>query len=641
MVWDITAEAVSAILLGIIIIYARRGNLIPTLKNKVFRYCLYVTFFTILTNITSTKLLEYHEVVPYKINIMILMIYYWSTPLLGMLYFVYVLSHVYNEREVRKYALFFSLPGILYALLVLINPWTNDLFTFTSQGVYTRGPLIWTTYAVFYIYVLFSLGLVIQKRHHIEHTVAMILEVFPFVSGLVILFQVMFPHYILTGTAATASLLIIYLNLQNRQLFTDSLTSLLNRQEFNKMIDLNIAAHKKFCVIVFSMKGFKFINDKFGQEIGDQILLALCQYLKDLMPKHDLYRYGGDEFAMIFYDEQKALLFLQKIEERMQTPWNVAQMEFILHYAIGGIAYPHSASNKEEITNGLEYAVDQAKKDDNSNVAFCTSEMMEHIKRKYQILDLLRKCLAEDRFEVYFQPIYDLKTKSYRKAEALLRLPKNDLGFISPDEFIPIAEENGLIAPITYQVLDKTCHFLQYLMPLAPAFESASVNFSVLHFMQKDVEERILAIIDEHEIPYDKIRIEITESMLATNYDNVKSFMDHMRAYGIEFMMDDFGTGYSNIASMLAIPFHTIKIDKSLVWLAMNHEYARIVVQKMIEAFKKINYHILAEGIETKEQIAFMERCGCRYLQGYYFAKPLPPEQAKEVILNHQIAEEA
>lgn len=636
--WDITAEAVSAILLGIIIIYARKGNLLPTLKNEVFRYCLYVTFFSILTDIISTLLLEHYQTVPYVINTIFLVLYYLSTPLLGMLYFVYVLSHIYNEHEVRRYALIFSLPGNLYTLLVLTNPFTNYLFSFHTESGYQQGPLIWSTYAVFYIYVLFSLGLVVWKRHQMEHTVSLILEVFPFISALVILFQVIFPHYILTGTAATASLLIIYLNLQNKQLFTDSLTSLLNRQEFNKMVDLNISEHKKFYVLVLSMKGFKFVNDKFGQEIGDQILLCLCQYLKTLVPKHNLYRYGGDEFALLSYDEATIMEILEKIRMRMKAPWEIDGMNFMLNYAIGGIAYPTSAANKEEIIHGLEYAVDQVKEDETKDVCFCTMEMVEKIKRNYKILDYLRKCLEEDLFQVYFQPIYDGKTNSYRKAEALLRLPMNELGFLSPEEFIPIAEENGLIAPITYQVLDKTCHFLQQLLQQMPDFISASVNFSLLHFMQNDVEERILEIIDEHQIPYDKIRIEITESMLATDYETVANFMNHMRAHGIEFLMDDFGTGYSNISTVLSVPFHTIKVDKSLVWQAMEHPHAAIVVKKMSEAFNEIGYCVLAEGIETKEQVDFMKSCGCSYFQGYYYARPLPPEEAMEVILHTIIA---
>ena len=639
LIWDITAELVSAITLCIILGYARKGNLLPTVKNKVFQYCLFITFLSVSSNIISTTLLQYYKQVPLFFNSFFLLIYYLSTPLMGAIYFIYALANIYDEKEVKKYAALCSLPSILYVLLVFSNFYTSLLFSFDQVSGYQQGPWIFITYLVFYIYVFFSLILVIHKRKSLERNVSYILGVFPFISAFVILFQYIHPEYILTGTAATSALLIIYLYLQNKQMFTDTLTNLLNRQEFNKMIDILIDNNKPFIAVVISLKNFKFINDKFGQEIGDQILLEVCHYLRYLLPKQAMYRYGGDEFALIFYDKKNVINALEKIEKRMKNPWQISNIDFIISYVAGGIAYPKVAHSKEEIINGLEYAVSLGKKDNAHNINFCVTAMIKQIRRKYQILDLLRICLENNSFEVYFQPIYDLKTHSYCKAEALLRLPDNPLGFISPEEFIPIAEENGLIAPITYQVLDKTCLFIKKVIAEKKDFTGVSINFSVLQFMQDDLENKVLKVIEKHQLPYELIKIEITESMLVTNFDVITNFMTNMINRGIQFLLDDFGTGYSNITYVLTIPFQVVKVDKSLIWQAMKDEKAAILIKKMIEAFNQIGLHILAEGIETKEQMEFMKKCGCDLFQGYYFSRPVPFDESLNVIKTTKITE--
>lgn len=640
MQWDITAECVSAIFLCIILTYARKGTLLPTIKNITFQYCLQVTFVAVITNVFSTMLLAHYETVPFALNMALLVVYFLSTPMMGVVYFVYTLANFYNRDEIRRYAIICSLPSTFYILLVLSNPFTQLLYSFDLTNGYARGPWILLTYIIFYVYVLFSFILVVHKRKSIERNVVYILGVFPFISALMILFQFVYPEYILTGTAATSALMILYLYLQNKQMFTDTLTNLLNRQEFNKMISMEISDKKQIVVFVLSLRDFKFINDKFGQDVGDMILLQVCAYLRQLLPKQLLYRYGGDEFAIIGFNEQKVRQAIDNIKERMKDPWIVNEMNFMLKYVIGGVGYPMVASSEEELIKGLEYAVTCSKKDENEQVCFCTAEMMEHIKRKYQIVEILKECVEKNSFELYFQPIFDVRTQTYRKAEALLRLPKNSLGFVSPEEFIPIAEENGLIATITYQVLEKTCQFIKELLKQPIDFDGISVNFSLIQFMQEDVEEKVLHIIESYQIPYHMIKIEITESMLATNYETIMNFILHLRKYGIQFLLDDFGTGYSNISYVLKVPFHTVKIDKSLVWQAMKDENAAILVRKMVEAFKAVGLRVLAEGVETKQHIAYMESCGCDDLQGFYYSRPVPSIEAMDIIIHKRIANE-
>lgn len=235
-----------------------------------------------------------------------------------------------------------------------------------------------------------------------------------------------------------------------------------------------------------------------------------------------------------------------------------------------------------------------------------------------------------------YQPIYDVKEQAYTKAEALLRLPPHDLGQLGPDEFIPLAEENGLITEITYQVLRKTCLFLQQLQHTATTLKSISFNFSAVMFLQQDLGNNILKIIEEYKIPAHMLQIEITESMLSRDYHMIIAFIQRMRKQGIEFLLDDFGTGYSNISNVLSLPIQTIKIDKSLLWKAMVSTEGAVVLRKMCEAFHEVHQLLLVEGVENEEQAAFVRDCACRYIQGYYYAAPLPQEQVYKLLIQKQ-----
>ena len=244
----------------------------------------------------------------------------------------------------------------------------------------------------------------------------------------------------------------------------------------------------------------------------------------------------------------------------------------------------------------------------------------------------MRRCSREDSFGVYYQPIYDMEEQAYTKAEALLRLPPHELGQLRPDEFIPLAEENGLITEITYQVLHKTCLFLQQLQQSGIPMKGISVNFSAVMFLQQDLANTILSIIAEYGIPAKLLQIELTESMLARDPHMITAFMQRMKQEGIEFLLDDFGTGYSNISNVLSLPVQTIKIDKSLLWQAMVSQEWAIVLHKMCEAFHEVHQQLLVEGVENEEQVAFVKACGCRYIQGYYYAPPLPQERARMIL---------
>ncbi|WP_302760571.1 putative bifunctional diguanylate cyclase/phosphodiesterase [Christensenella hongkongensis] len=633
MVWNISAECISAIILCIIWIYSRKGNPLPTLKNQFFQVCFLVTFFAITSNIASTVMLYYYQEIPLALIWIVTTFYFVTTPLMGVFYFFYVTSIVFeNDKALNKVLIIASVPAAAYLVFVLINPATKLLFDIDPSTGYMRGSLISLTYIIFYIYCFACLFLVLFKGQLLDRSIRRILISFPVIAAIVIVIQQFVPEYILSGSAATCALLIIYLYLQNKQISIDHLTGLPNRHEFLKMLELKLEHHKNdsFAIIVLSLKNFKLINDKFGQQNGDRFLQSVSTYLASILGGHQLYRFSGDEFAILLGHSDETIIrpVFERLQHRMTLPWKTATCSCILFYALAVVHYPSSADSVEGLIDGIETTVAQAKQKP-EHYSYCTPQMLEQAKRKLRIIEILRERLATNSFEVYYQPILSIADCKFHRAEALLRLNDTPIGPIYPSEFIPLAEDTGLIIDITYQVLDKVCKYIVELIADGIDILSVSVNFSSMQFTQEDISKRVFEIIESNGIPCSKVKIEITESVLIENLDTVRNFINVLHARGVRFALDDFGTGYSNISTVLGFPINTVKLDKSLVWSSTHNPRSAVVVRHMTAAFRQLGINILAEGVETEEQQHFVENCGCDMIQGFLYSKPVPPQDAK------------
>lgn len=637
MRWNIAAESISIIILVIIWFYSRKGNLVPSLKNRMFHMCFMVTFCAMSFNVLSTVMLAHPEYFPAILSWAVTDIYFVATPLMGMAYFFYTLATMLENRgNALRVMAWNSIPGITYFLLVLFNPIYKILFDIDESGVYTQGPLIMLTYFIFYFYCLEAVAAVIIWRKNVDQSIRRILAAFPLIAMLVIIVQQIYPQVILSGSAATCALLIIYLYLQNKQNSMDYLTGLPNRQEFLKMMELQIKKNRAFTITVLSLREFKRVNDTYGQHMGDLFLQQIAGYLEGISMPHCLYRYGGDEFAILSYGPHDAKLDdnIMKFEQRMQRVWTVGENSCMISAVIGVVGYPECAGTVEELINGIEYSVSMAKAALDSNVYYCGQEMLAAMKRRKQIIGILEENLRNNSFSVYYQPIVSTSTGKYTVAESLLRIPDSPLGPLYPNEFIPVAEETGLIIEITYQVLDKVCKFIKRLNNEGIAFDGIHVNFSGKQFSQIGLADKVSEIIEKNKISYSKIKIEITESILVDDASNVAKFAEEMHQKGVLIELDDFGTGYSNIVTVMNTPLDTIKLDKSLIWSAMEKKETAVMVNSLALVFHEMGMQVLAEGVETREQEEFVTKCGIDLIQGFLFSKPLSEEDAFSFLKN-------
>lgn len=639
MYFDLSAESVSLIIVCIIMVYSVRGSTMLSLRNQMFFFCLITTGCSIVTNLASSAMIGQFVLFPSWLLHLSLMLYFMVTPMMGVAYFYYILSLFHEEkRNLKSLGILCCLPYGLYLLVLLSNPFTAVIFRFDPLKGYLHGPWIGLTYGIYYLYSLGCLVLLLLKHRRLDPSLRKVLFCFGILSVGVVAIQELMPNVILTGTAAASALLVIYLYNQNRRLTLDLLTGTLNRQEFLKAVNQRLRGTvEPFTIIILSVNRFKFINDKFGHDNGDLFLRSFSDYLMEIAKINWIYRYNGDQFVILLdkRNREETGRIVRALEARLSSPWNIGSYRYLISVSIGIVECPQVASDQERVVSGMEYAVAHAK-DENNHLCVCTSEMLEELGRKTAIIEILREKLAEDSFDVYFQPVWSVDMERFCWAEALMRLNHSELGAISPAEFIPIAEDTGLIVDITYQVLGKACLFVKKLQEAHAAIEGVSVNLSFIQFMQEDLVEKLLDIILRSGVPCSMIKLEVTEGVLITNAEMVRSFIMQMSSHGIRFGLDDFGTGYSNLSSVLEIPFDTIKLDKSLVWSAMQNPESAGFLRYLTRAFKEMGQMVLAEGVETKEQDAYVRECGCGWIQGYYYARPMPEEEAVRLFLKEE-----
>ncbi|MEG2513418.1 MAG: EAL domain-containing protein [Acetivibrio sp.] len=635
MKWNIAPECTALMTICIIFFYAQTKNTLPTLRKFLFRLCFIGSIITVAFNIITAAVLMEHGYLPSWILWTVITIYYLTTPTVGIFFLLYSLSVLVEDtKKVFRMSLIGIIPTVLYLLLVISNPFSHLIFNIVPGVGYVRGPWIALAFLISYYYCFLVLVFANMKRFHISRTERMALTAFPITAFLAIGMQQIFVNLIFTGTATACVLIIIYLTMENKQISLDALTNIPTRQVLLDMLKLTLLRKNKTTLIVVSLKKFKVINNRLGQSCGNLLLQQMTLFLKSLTKNGKLYRFGGDEFAILVDSSQDVDQLISTILKRMNSTWDVGNYKTTVLAAIGVVGYDAGLDSVEEIIMGVEHAVLCAKQMVGNSYVYCTPQMISDIHRRENIVEILKNTVANNDIVLYYQPIYDVNSSKFLFAESLARIPNSPLGFLSPGEFIPIAESTGLIVPLTYQIMEKICLFIKELLEENIEFSSIHINFSAIQFSDENFDKKIIDIIKRHSIPFSKIKIEITESILAENYDIVKDYIIRMYDQGLRFELDDFGTGYSNISLVLQLPWDTIKLDRSLILSGTESESSALVVKYIGAAFRSLDICVLAEGVETPNQLDFAIGIGCKLIQGFYYAKPMPLKEAKQYFKN-------
>ena len=420
------------------------------------------------------------------------------------------------------------------------------------------------------------------------------------------------------------------------QAFHDALTGLANRSLFEQKLAQALAegqrSQQKLAVMFFDLDRFKTINDTLGHAVGDRLLQEVVKRLLDCVSKVDtISRWGGDEFTVLLSKIktiEDATNVAKNILQTLQAPFRIEDYELHVTSSIGIAVYPNHGQDSATLLKNADIALYKAKDQGRNNYQHYNQTLNSQGEKLLKLENYLRYALKQQEFILHYQPIIDTVTGQIAKMEALLRWQHPQLGLISPGIFIPLAEENGLIVPIGEWVLEQACLQNQAWLNMGYDPLQISVNLSARQFQEPNIAANVINIVEKIKLNPKLLELEITETVTMQKGTIAKQILNEFKQLGISLAMDDFGTGYSSLSYLKQFPFSTLKIDRSFIQDSLTNPEDREIIKAIINLGKGLNISIVAEGIETHESKDFLQSLGCRYMQGYYFSRPLSADNA-------------
>lgn len=416
------------------------------------------------------------------------------------------------------------------------------------------------------------------------------------------------------------------------QALHDPLTGLPNRLLFQDRLLQSIAHSKrhnyKFSVFFMDLDNFKIINDTLGHETGDELLKQVSVRLTEIGRDTDtVARLGGDEFAFIINKVNcvdDAVSIAQRVNKLLKTPIKVNGHDINMGSSIGVTMYPCDATTSDELLRNADIAMYQAKDDGRNTIRFFTTEMNAKLQQNKDILTDLAESLAQNHFELFYQPLFTIGDNSLVGAEALIRWHHPEKGMIPPDAFISVAEQSGMINDLGDWVLAQACREINSFKHLDLVPIRIAINISPVQFKRKDFVQRMLQILDEHYVKPSSIELEITEGAVMDNVEIAINTMQALHDAGFALAMDDFGTGYSSLSYLKRFPIQKVKIDRSFISDLENDDDSKSLARAIIQMSHSLGLDVLAEGVETQGQLDYLQDEKCDYVQGYFTGRPMP-----------------
>ncbi|WP_236216321.1 putative bifunctional diguanylate cyclase/phosphodiesterase [Pseudomonas rhodesiae] len=414
----------------------------------------------------------------------------------------------------------------------------------------------------------------------------------------------------------------------------DALTALPNSTLLGDRLTQAIALGRRhdtqLAVMFIGLDRFKRINNALGYPVGDEVLQQVSHSLVATVRDSDsVFRYGSDEFVIVLHDvqhPQQTQHIADKVLRTISATRHVAGHDLSVTASLGISIYPNDSCNAVELIKHAETAMHTSKERGANDFSFYTEDMNLRAQRQQNLESAIRHALERDEFVLHYQPKLDLRSGRIVGAEALIRWFQPRSGWVSPADFIPVAEDSGLIVPLTQWVLRQACEQAQAWRGMGLPPLCMSVNVSPIDFRQRDFVDNLTAILKQSGLPPARLELEITESVLMQNVDETVDILQKIKAMGVRLALDDFGTGYSSLSYLRRFPIDVLKIDQSFVrGLNVNSQDAQLI-SAIIGMGKSLELNIIAEGVETVEQLNFLKTQQCEEGQGFLFSKAVPPK---------------
>lgn len=601
----------------------------PNRQNAMFGAVLYCAIADLVLDVVGSYTIEYATLLPAWINYALNTVFYSLQIAFSALMMCYVLVLAGKRFKDSLWYKALLLPALVFELIIFTSLFTGSIFSLPlvdGLRVYVHGPLFPYLYACLAFYLLATVALTFILREDLKRKQRRTLILVVVIVGAATGIQVMFPAYLLTGVAITLGMLLMFFTLQNPEDQLDLISGVFNYSAMMEFLDDRIKERRPLRLIAVDVGGIRRVNSAFGLAAGNAVLEGVGSYLNGLSDKLWVFRMIGTRFLLITGDEDVFLRSIIKVGERFESPWQVGRHELLLYATVRYFDEPDFFSSPGEVVNILDVAFSAIPSEGWGDRARIGPELLENSKRAMLVEGAVREALKSgEGFELWFQPIYDVRARGFSTAEVLLRLTSPEHGRISPAEFIPVAEKSGLILQIDQLVLRETARFLERsgLRP-GGALDYLEVNLSAAEFYH-NTRDSIGRTLRQLELPAEMICFEVTETAAVSHPTILMDFMSAMTPLGYRFALDDFGTGYANVMQVARLPFSIVKLDRSL--MLAEDEKGLSMFDGLMNIFSQIGLETVVEGVESAEQSERAISLRADYIQGYFYAHPMPESE--------------
>ncbi len=591
---------------------------LPLLSTKCFTGMLISAIVNLILDFITAYTILHLDTINVGINRALNTIYYISFIIMIIFLYMYINFFGREQKRENRYVLIAKLiPGIVGAIVLCF---CNPKYYYDGNIVYTYGISVQITGIICFVYICMTYFDLFYHKSLSTKLIKVCIGVF--LWSVLMLIEVLSSGVVLSALANTILIFIIFSTVENPKMLLDQGVKCFNNRGLKLMID-EIKAHNKECYFIhLHIDNYENLSSRLGDKNLNLVFYNMLQSYVKAHP-YQAFRRTANSFVLVVSSSERIEEIVKRIKE------HIAKFDFLLlQYHIDVVSNEAFISH-QGLESILDYENYMFSYKDKREYRFIDKGVEKSINRKTQIIDLLKYAIKYDGFDVFYQPIYDASKDKYTQIEALVRL-KDDkrLGYVSPEEFIPLAEREGLIGQIGDIVFTNVCSFINESKEQISSIDTVSINISAVQCTNLNLFAGLLKQINLNNIDPHKIEFEISEADLLSGGEKIKEVIVELKAIGCNIAIDDFGLEYGNILNLTNEKFKTIKIDKSLIWPCFSSDEKlnakhKILLQETIDLIKSLGYDIIAEGVETNNQFAMLKEFGVSRHQGYYFSRPM------------------
>ncbi|MBQ1458167.1 MAG: EAL domain-containing protein, partial [Butyrivibrio sp.] len=616
----------------VLVLFLARKNY-ATSSNAAYLILLVDSLVAAVSDAITGYTIPNADKVPIFFNYFINSVFFLSMNTVLFWYCYYLLRIIYKTRPFTLLnKLFLIVCGMVDVILIISNPWTKAIFYFDGYE-YCSGNLKIVLYIVSFLMLLNCVFETIRNRDSLK--IGQILGMVSVTVGNLfsVIFQMFHPNELIISFTVSMALLVIYMSIQDVDNYVDPLTRAFNQQAFEDTLSGFVKTRNPFTIVTVKLQDFRKVNETAGIVAGNRILEMIASRLRNIVGKENLFYNSGTHFTVLIHDKgMDENSIISQIKFDLRREFQVGDIELRLRPQLIVVRYPDHGKTSFELEDAITYCMRQLEKSNTQEVIYADSLILKQVKRNADMDRIMREAMHNYGFKVFYQPIRDAATGEYHSCEALLRLYDEDYGFISPEEFIPRAEKSGLIIEIGEYVFEEVCKTIRSRKFEELGIDYVEINLSAVQCIQRDLRDKLQVIMKRYHVKPEMINLEITETAAVSSSEQLLDFMNVMLHGGIRFSLDDYGSGLANMNYLLMYPFNIVKLDKMLIWKAFSQERALVALKYTIEMLKELNYEIIAEGVETKEQADGLAAMGCDKFQGFLYSKPIEKDEFVDFI---------